>query len=38
MARHLAERGDAWVKDGRIQTRPRGIIYGPNYPKEQASS
>ena len=38
LARHLAERGDAWVKDGRIQTRPRGIIYGPNYPKEKASS
>ena len=33
LARHLAERGDAWVKDGRIQTRAKGVIYGPNYPK-----
>ena len=33
LAGHLAARGEAWVKDGRIRTRPRGIIYGPNYPK-----
>jgi len=33
MAGHLASRGEAWAKDGRIGTRPRGIIYGPNYPK-----
>jgi len=33
LAGHLAVRGEAWAKDGRVQTRPRGIIYGPNYPK-----
>jgi len=33
LASHLAERGDGWVMDGRLQTRPRGIVYGPNYPK-----
>jgi arylsulfatase len=38
LAAHLAMRGEAWVKDGRIQTRPRGIIYGPNYPKDKESS
>ncbi len=38
LASHLALRGESWVKDGRVRTRPRGIIYGPNYPKELASS
>lgn len=33
LASHLAARGAAWVKDGLIQTRPRGTIYGLNYPK-----
>ena len=33
LAGHLAVRGEAWAKDGHIQTRPRGMIYGPNYPK-----
>jgi arylsulfatase len=37
LACHLAVRGESWVKDGRLQTRPRGIIYGPNFPKELAS-
>jgi arylsulfatase len=36
LAAHLAVRGEAWVKDGGIRTRPRGIIYGPNYPKESS--
>jgi hypothetical protein len=30
---HLAARGAAWVKDGLIQTRPRGTICGPNRTK-----
>jgi arylsulfatase len=38
LASHLAERGESWVKAGRIQTRPAGIIYGANYPRGQAGS
>jgi arylsulfatase len=32
LAAHLALRGPAWVKDGRLQLRPRGQLYSPNYP------
>ena len=28
----LTPRGPAWVKDGRLQRRETGIVYGPNYP------
>ena len=29
---HLAERGDEWVKGGRLVPRPRSIPHSPNYP------
>jgi len=32
MAAHLAERGDGWVKDGRLLTRSKPTLYSPNYP------
>ncbi|MBN2416868.1 arylsulfatase [bacterium] len=33
MVRHLSERGDEWVKNGRLQIRKQGMVYGPNYPE-----
>ena len=33
---HLAERGDRWVKSGRLVLRKRPILYGPNYPRRKA--
>jgi arylsulfatase A-like enzyme len=32
MAAHLAERGDGWVKGGRLLTRSKPTLYSPNYP------
>ena len=32
LAAHLEERGDAWVKDGRLQLRQESILYSPLYP------
>jgi len=32
LADHLAERGEQWVKDGRLMRRPKQMLYGPNYP------
>jgi choline-sulfatase len=29
---HLAERGDQWVKGGRLVPRARSILHSPNYP------
>jgi len=29
---HLAERGEQWVKDGRLVLRKKRMLYGPNYP------
>jgi hypothetical protein len=29
---HLAERGDEWVKGGRLVPRARSIPHSPNYP------
>jgi arylsulfatase A-like enzyme len=32
LASHLAERGDAFVKNGDLALRPAGMLYSPNYP------
>lgn len=32
MVDHLSERGDAWVKDGKLVIRQENIIFSPNYP------
>lgn len=32
MAEHLSERGEQWVKDGKLCTHAENILYGPNYP------
>ena len=26
------QRGDGWVKGGKLVVRPKGLTYGPNYP------
>ena len=31
LAEHLKERGDSFVKDGALQTRPN-MLYSPNFP------
>jgi choline-sulfatase len=33
MVAHLEVRGDAWVKNGRLQPRPRSMPFSPNYPQ-----
>ena len=35
MAAHLSERGEEWVKDGRLQTRSTTLLYSLNYPKQK---
>lgn len=32
MAEHLAVRGEEWVRDGKLVTRAKTLLYGPNYP------
>jgi len=32
LASHLTPRGPAWVKDGKLQLRPKSQLYSPNYP------
>lgn len=34
MVEHLSERGDEWVKDGKLMTRENTLLYSPNFPKE----
>ncbi|MCP4644303.1 MAG: arylsulfatase [bacterium] len=36
MVDHLAERGDQWVKDGKLVPRPKRMLYSPNYPKTES--
>ncbi len=37
VAQFMAEgRGEAWVKDGKLQLRKEGQTYGPNYPEKRA--
>jgi len=33
MTEHLAERGDGFVKDGRLITQKKTLLYSPNYPQ-----
>jgi hypothetical protein len=37
MIEHLARRGENWVKNAQLQTRPKGYLYAPNYPAAGAS-
>jgi len=34
MVKHLSERGEEFVKDGKLQIRGKAMLYSPNYPKE----
>lgn len=34
MVRHLSERGEEFVKDGKLVRRKETMLYGPNYPKK----
>lgn len=34
MVVHLAERGEGWVKDGKLVIREENVVYSPNYPTE----
>lgn len=34
MVVHLAERGEEWVKDGKLVIREENVVYSPNYPTE----
>lgn len=36
MVKHLSERGDNYVKDGRLVTIPKTILLSPNYPKGES--
>lgn len=33
LADHLSERGNEWVRDGKLQTRSTTLLYSPNFPK-----
>lgn len=35
MADHLSERGEEWVKDGKLQTRSSTLLYSPNYSSQR---
>lgn len=35
MADNLAERGEEWVKDGKLVTRNKTMLYSPHYPKSK---
>lgn len=35
LAEHLKERGDDWVKDGKILTRDKTLLYSPNFPDKR---
>lgn len=34
MVAHLSERGEEWMKDGKLVTRQNTLLYSPNYPKK----
>ena len=34
MVEHLAERGEEWVKNGKLVVREKSLLYSPNYPKD----
>lgn len=33
LAEHLSERGEEWVRDGKLQTRTTTLLYSPHFPK-----
>ena len=33
MVEHLSERGDSFVKDGKLMTLDTTLLYSPNFPK-----
>lgn len=37
MVKHLSERGEGFVKDGKLVVRKETLLYSPNYPKTEAS-
>ena len=37
MVEHLAERGDAFVKDGKLQVREETMLYSPHYPQKKGN-
>ena len=36
MVKHLEERGEKWVKDGKLLVRKESIPISPHYPREAA--
>lgn len=34
MVNHLSERGEEWVKDGKLVIRSKTLLYSPNYPQK----
>lgn len=38
MAEHLQERGEDWVKDGKLVIRKQNLLYSPNYPRTELRS
>lgn len=34
MIEHLSERGEDFVKDGKLVIRKKTMLYSPNYPKK----
>lgn len=35
MIRHLSERGEEFVKDGRLVVKEKTMLYGPHYPEKK---
>lgn len=35
MVSHLSERGEPYVKDGKLMIVEKPILYSPNFPKKQ---
>ena len=35
MIRHLSERGEEFVKDGRLVVKEKTMLYGPHYPEKE---
>ena len=34
MVKHLSERGEAFVKDGKLMTLEKTMLYSPNFPQK----
>lgn len=35
MVKHLSERGEGFVKEGKLVVRKERLLYSPNYPKSE---